>query len=242
MESIVRWTESPGPCQYRPDHNCRLEYVLVSALTPDEYMGYLLAGWRRFGHTIFRQTCLGPGSCRPLRIDAARFVPNRSQRRTRTANERVVQLRIGTPAATPEKVALFQRFHAERSQTRGWSTYGRRASAEFTRSFAVNPFPTQEWCYYLDGALVGVGYVDELAGGLSAIYFVRDPRYRGRSLGTWNVLNLLDRASALGLPHVYLGYYVDGCPSLQYKANFRPNEYLDPDVHWRLTGKGEPTR
>ena len=75
--------------------------------------------------------------------------------------------------------------------------------------------------------------MDELAGGLSAIYFVRDPSCHDRSLGTWNVLNLIDRARALGLPHVYLGYHVDGCPSLRYKASFRPNEILHRDGIWR---------
>jgi leucyl-tRNA---protein transferase len=233
METIDRWTDSPSPCDYRPDHTCRREYLYVAALDPDEYMAYLLAGWRRFGHTLFRLNCSGLGACRSLRVDVARFRPDRSQRRTRKANEGVVQLRIGTPTVTSEKVALFDRFHADRSQTRGWSPTEPDDAMEYARSFVLNPFPTQEWCYYLDGVLVGVGYVDDLAGGLSAIYFAHEPNCRDRSLGTWNVLNLLDRASALGLPHVYLGYHTEVCPSLQYKARFRPNQRLDPDGQWR---------
>jgi arginine-tRNA-protein transferase len=200
---------------------------------PDEYMSYLLAGWRRFGHAVFRQNCSGPGACRSLRVDAARFRTDRSQRRTRKANEGAVRLRIDTPAVTPEKVALFDRFHSDRSETRGWPPYRPGDAEEFARSWVSNPFHTQEWCYTLDDVLIGVGYVDELAGGLSAIYFARDPTYADRSLGTWNALCLLDRASALGLPHVYLGYHASGCPSLQYKARFRPNQCLDPDGVWR---------
>ena len=233
METVVRWTEPPGPCIYLPGHMCRREYLSVAKLEPDEYMAYLLAGWRRFGHTVFRQSCSGPGACRSLRVDAAGFRPDRSQCRTRKANEATLLLRIGTPAASPEKVALFDRFHADRSETRGWSPYEPGDLEEFAQSFVLNPFPTQEWCYFLDGVLVGLGYVDELARGLSAIYFVRDPAHRDRSLGTWNVLCLLDRARALGLPHVYLGYHADGCPSLQYKARFRPNQSLDSDGEWR---------
>ncbi len=234
METIVRWTEPPSPCQYVPDHVCRFEYLRVSTVTPDEYMMHLLAGWRRFGHTLFRQRCSGPGACRSLRVDAARFRPDRSQRRTRKANEGMVRLRIGGPALTPEKAALFERFHADRSETRGWSPYEPGDVAGFASSFLLNPFPTQEWCYYLEDALVGVGYVDELSGGLSAIYFVRDPTCHERSLGTWNVLCLLDRVRALGLPHVYLGYHADGCPSLKYKGRFRPNQHLDSDGVWRI--------
>jgi arginine-tRNA-protein transferase len=196
-------------------------------------MAYLLAGWRRFGYMIFRQNCLGPNACRSLRVNVAHFRATRSQRRTHKANAGTVRLRIGTPAVTPEKVAVFERFQADRSDTRGWLPYEPGDAAEFVRSLASNPFPTQEWCYLLDDVLIGVGYVDELSVGLSAIYFARDPAYEDRSLGTWNVLCLISRARALALPHVYLGYHVDGYPSLQYKARFRPNERLDPDGVWR---------
>jgi arginine-tRNA-protein transferase len=233
METNIRWTDPAEPCVYGPDHICQSEYLYVAALDADEYMAYLLVGWRRFGHTLFRRRCSGPGACRSLRVDVARFRPDRGQRRTRKANEGVVQLRIGAPTVMPEKVALLDRFHADRSETRGWPPHEIDEPGEYARNFVSNPFPTQEWCYFLDDVLVGVGYVDDLAGGLSAIYFAHDPEHRDRSLGTWNVLNLIDRASALGLPHVYLGYSGDRCASLRYKARFRPNQSLDPDGVWR---------
>jgi arginine-tRNA-protein transferase len=233
MKTLAHWMSSPSRCSYLPDRLWRPESIYVAQLDPDEYMAYLLAGWRRFGRTLFRPRCPGCVACRSLRVDAARFRPDRSQRRCRKANEGAVHLRIGRPGITPEKVALLDRFHAHRSRTKGWPRHDPGDVAEYFTSFVDNPFPTQEWCYFLGAALVGVGYVDELAGGLSAIYFAHDPAHVDRSLGTWNVLNLLDRASALGLPHVYLGYYVAGCPSMQYKARFRPNQALDADGRWR---------
>jgi arginine-tRNA-protein transferase len=232
MEINLRWTDPPRRCDYAPDHICRHDYLYIAALDPDEYMTHLLAGWRRFGHTLFRYRCAGRDACRSLRVDVPRFGPDRSQRRTRKRNEGAVELRIGTPAVTPEKLALFDRFHADRSETRGWPVSEPHDAEEYARSFVLNPFPTQEWCYLLDDMLVGVGYVDVLAGGLSAIYFAHDPTYRDRSLGTWNVLTLIERASALGLPHVYLGYVCDSCPSLRYKARFRPNQILGTDGRW----------
>jgi arginine-tRNA-protein transferase len=95
-----------------------------------------------------------------------------------------------------------------------------------------NPFRTEEWCYHLEGELIGVGYVDALPGGLSAVYFFYDPAHRQRSLGTWNVLNVLRETTRRGLPYTYLGYYVEGCPSMVYKARFAPNEILGPDGQW----------
>jgi arginine-tRNA-protein transferase len=80
--------------------------------------------------------------------------------------------------------------------------------------------------------LVGVGYVDRLPRSLSAIYFYHDPDERKRSLGTFNILSLIDRAQQWQLPYVYLGYYVAGCRSLEYKARFRPNEVLNSHGQW----------
>ena len=240
METLARWTEPHRPCNYVPEHVCQLRYLHVASLGRDEYMSFLLTGWRRFGHTLFRQRCSGPGACRSLRVDVTRFRPDRSQRRARKANAGDVSLRIGAPAVTREKVDLFDRFHGERSETKGWAPSEPGDAAEYARMFVVNPFPTQEWCYFLDDTLVGVGYVDELAGGLSAIYFAHDPSHHDRSLGTWNVLSLIDRAFYLGLAHVYLGYHADGCPSLRYKGRFRPNQSLELDGSWCDGGTGKP--
>jgi leucyl-tRNA---protein transferase len=228
METLFRWTEPPSRCTYFSEHNCQREYLCVRALDRSEYMAFLLQGWRRFGRTVFRQNCSGPDACKSLRVDVARFRAGR----TRKANEASVRLEIGTPSVTPEKLALLGRFHDERSLARGWK-HDSHDAADFAEAFVLNPFPTQEWCYFLDEILVGVGYVDELPGGLSAIYFARDPAYGERSLGTWNVLSILEQARALSLPHVYLGYHSDGCPSLQYKARFRPHQRLGPDGVWR---------
>ena len=90
----------------------------------------------------------------------------------------------------------------------------------------------EEWRYLLNGRLVGVGYVDALPDGLSAIYYFSDPDERSRSLGTFNVLSIIEEAGRRGLPWVYLGYYVKGCRSVEYKARFAPNEVLGADGTW----------
>ena len=43
---------------------------------------------------------------------------------------------------------------------------------------------------------------------------------------------MIESARERGLPHVYLGYYVEGCRSLEYKARFRPNEVIGPQGQW----------
>jgi leucyl-tRNA---protein transferase len=135
-------------------------------------------------------------------------------------------LRIGKPSVTQAKLALYDRYHSHQTITKGWPEQPAKNADSYESSFIDNPFPTEEWCYYLDGKLVGVGYQDVLPEGLSAIYFYYEPALRKRSLGTWNVLRTIEEASHRGLPHVYLGYYVAGSASMTYKSRFVPNQVL----------------
>ena len=85
--------------------------------------------------------------------------------------------------------------------------------------------------------------MDALPEALSAIYCYYDPTERARSLGTFNILSLLASARERGLPHVYLGYYVAGCRSMEYKRTFRPNEVLGPNGTWgRSSWDDRPSR
>jgi arginine-tRNA-protein transferase len=232
MESLFRYVAPPSRCGYLPDQLWRLEYEHVATLSPAEYMERMREGWRRFGTLLFRPRCRTCRACQSLRVLVDQFHPDRSQRRARKTNEGIVQLHIGTPSVTRAKLNLYDRYHAHQADAKGWPSHPAKDAYEYARSFVDNPFPTQEWCYYLEQRLVGVGYVDVLPGGLSAIYFYYDPDERGRSLGTWNVLKVLDQAAALELPHVYLGYYVGGCSSMTYKSRFTPNQILGADGSW----------
>jgi arginine-tRNA-protein transferase len=150
----------------------------------------------------------------------------------RKANENLVRLEIGAPSVSGTKLRLHDAFHRFQSHRKGWPLHEPKDTDSYSTSFLENPFEVREWGYYLGERLVGVGYVDELPSSLSAIYYFYDPEERHRSLGTWNVLSVIEHARRRGVPHVYLGYYVEGCESLQYKASFRPNEILRADGHW----------
>jgi arginine-tRNA-protein transferase len=233
MESLFHYLAPRSACGYLPDRDWSLEYELVRSVSPDEYLQRMKEGWRRFGYTMFRPQCPSCRACQSLRVPTATFQPSRSQRRARKMNEQEVKLRIGPPAVTRHKLQLYDRYHAFQSDAKGWPQHPAKDPGSYGESFVANPFVTEEWCYFLNDRLVGVGYVDVLPEGLSAIYFFYDPALRPRSLGTWNVLCILDEARRRRRQHVYLGYYVAGCASLEYKALFRPNEVLGPDGVWR---------
>lgn len=233
MEILYQFVSPPSPCSYLPDRDWSLEYQRVLSVSAEEYMHYLLTGWRRFGTMLFRPRCPACTACQTLRVPVATFQPNRSQRRAWKKNENELALQIREPSVSAAKLTLYDRFHRFQSQKKGWPEYPAKDAASYRESFVHNPFFTEEWCYFLGGKLVAVGYVDALPRGLSAIYFFYEPKLRERSLGTFNVLQVIEQARRRGIPHVYLGYYVAGCASLEYKAGYRPNEILAPDGNWR---------
>jgi leucyl-tRNA---protein transferase len=76
------------------------------------------------------------------------------------------------------------------------------------------------------GDLIAVSLTDEMSDGLSMVYSFYEPEQQDRSLGTFMILDHIRRAKAMGLPYLYLGYWVEGSKKMAYKARFRPQERL----------------
>jgi arginine-tRNA-protein transferase len=79
-----------------------------------------------------------------------------------------------------------------------------------------------------------VALIDRLADGLSSVYAFFEPEMRGASFGTYNVLWQIQRCATLGLPYLYLGYWIAESRKMAYKATFRPVEGLRDGVWERL--------
>ncbi len=226
MEKVFQFP--PSTCEYLPAQQAQLVYELPKQLQPVDFMKRLKEGWRRFGPLLFRPECPSCRKCLSLRVLVADFRPSESQQRVQRGNEGEIELRIAAPSIDAARLELFINFHEHGHRTKGWPAPTEEAESEL-RCHLYNPFPTEEWSYWINDRLVGVGYVDALPEGLSAIYFFHDPHQHQRSLGTFNILTMIERAKERQLPHVYLGYYVEGCRSLEYKKRFRPNEILHDD-------------
>ena len=141
MESLYHFIAPPSACGYLPDQTWRLEYDIVGALSPAEYMQRMLQGWRRFGDAVFRPRCPTCRSCRSLRVLVDRFRPDRSQRRARKGNEGEVRLEIGPPTVTRAKLDLYDRYHAYQADARGWPEHPAKDAAGYANSLRGQPLP-----------------------------------------------------------------------------------------------------
>ncbi|KNC56490.1 uncharacterized protein AMSG_11508 [Thecamonas trahens ATCC 50062] len=103
-------------------------------------------------------------------------------------------------------------------------------------SFCTTP-PTGYGSYHmrwwLGEELIAVSVLDVLPACLSSVYFFYDPDQAHLSLGVVSaeVEILLTAALSAHLPslkYYYLGYYVDSCPKMQYKGEYKPFELLCP--------------
>lgn len=89
-----------------------------------------------------------------------------------------------------------------------------------------------------EGPLLGVSLTDILGDGLSMVYSFYEPDAAGRSLGTFMILDHIARTRRMGLPHLYLGYWVEGSKKMAYKARFLPQERLGMQG-WERFGCGK---
>ncbi|MBC6439593.1 MAG: arginyltransferase [Rhodospirillales bacterium] len=214
-------------CPYLPD---RLENKVVTDLSGPHAQALhdelTLAGFRRSHNLVYRPSCVGCEACVPVRIPVARFKPSRSQRRTQRQNEDLA-VSLTPSQATFEHYALFDRYQQARHKGGGMSAM---SFPDFRAMIEETPVDTRLVEMRDDhGELVAVSLSDWLADGLSGIYKFFEPDLGARSLGTYLILWHIEHARCLGLPHVYLGYWIGACSKMSYKTNFRPLEALTGD-------------
>ena len=219
-------------CVYLPDRLARSEYRIVAELSASEYEALMERGWRKFGAALHKPVCAGCSECRSLRVETENFVPSRSQRRTLQKNSDLSVI-FTPPYLDDERLALYHRYHAAQEVEKGWPGVS-KTPQDYYYSFVHNPVPAMEIAVRdPEGVLRAVVLTDVTENIVSGVYHYHDPDWRERGVGAFAMLQTIELARRMARKWVYFGYWVAGCPSLAYKANFGPHEVLGDDGVWR---------
>ncbi len=229
---------APSPCPYLPGREERKVFTHLVGARARELNDLLTHGGFRRSQTIaYRPACETCRACVSVRVLVDEFVPNRTCRKTLRYNADLIG--VSAPnKPTSDQYSLFRRYLDIRHPEGGMAEMTVLDYAMMVEDSHVDTNlieyrprgPDSGLAGKGRGDLVAVALTDRMADGLSMVYSFYDPAQERRSLGTFMILDHIDRCRKLGLPYLYLGYWVQGSPKMDYKARFLPQE--------RLMGRG----
>ena len=227
---------APSPCPYLPGKEERKVFThLVGERAPGLNNLLTHGGFRRSQSIAYRPACEACRACVSVRVVTEDFRPSRNMRRIAERNEDIIgEMRAPTP--TSEQYSVFRSYLDARHRDGGMAdmtvldyammvedSHVETRIIEYRRrgpDSGINRRGT--------GALLAVALTDVLNDGLSMVYSFFEPEEEARSLGTFMILDHITRARRMGLPYVYLGYWIRGSRKMDYKGRFLPQERLMP--------------
>ncbi len=217
---------APSPCPYLPGAQERKVFThLVGRRAVALNDTLTQTGFRRSQTIAYRPACENCRACVSVRVLVDDFRPSGSQQRVLRANADIVgDAAPNKPSA--EQYALFRRYLDSRHPDGGMADMSMLDYSMMIEDSHIDTSLTEYRCGGPVGRLVGACLTDRLADGLSLVYSFYAPDEAKRSLGAHMILDAIARARALGLPHVYLGYWVEGSRKMAYKAAYLPQERL----------------
>jgi len=229
---------APSPCPYLSGREERKVFThLVGERAPELNDLLTHGGFRRSQSIAYRPACETCRACVSVRVVVEDFRPTRSMRRVLDRNsDLVAEMRV--PVPTSEQYSVFRGYLDSRHRDGGMADmtvldYAMMVEDSHVETRIVEfrrRGPDSRITGRSNGPLLGVALTDVLSDGLSMVYSFFDPDAGDRSLGTFIILDHIARARRLGLPYVYLGYWVKGSKKMDYKGRFLPQE--------RLSGNG----
>ncbi len=220
---------SPAPCPYLPGKEERKVFThLVGRRAARLNDALTHSGFRRSQTIAYRPACENCKACVSVRILCEEFEPGRTQKKILARNADLVG-ELGLSRADSEQFGLFRAYLDSRHSDGGMADmamldYGMMIEDSHVESRLVRYRLRDPDAAH--GPLVACCLTNVLDDGLSMVYSFYDPALANRSLGAYMILDHIFRARAMGLPHLYLGYWVAGSRKMDYKAQYLPQERL----------------
>lgn len=227
------YVTSPAPCPYLPGRKERKVFTELTGTNADELNDALSKiGFRRSQGVAYRPSCIDCAACISVRVVAGEFEPNATQRRLLRRNTDL-DITACRPWSTEEQFGLLRTYLAARHPDGGMVGMDEIDYADMIVQTPVTSHVIEYREPSLDGRpgrLVGACLTDTQGDGYSLIYSFFAPDDAQRSgLGTFIIIDHIRRAVEAGLPHVYLGYWIEGSARMAYKQRFQPLERLGPN-------------
>jgi len=217
-------------CSYLQGKEQTTHYKIIDNCSLRSSEALIQRGFRRFGKMYFRPICPTCDECKSLKIDVQNYTFSKSARRIIKKAHNIRQY-LQKPSLTKEHLELFEKYHLYMHQKKGWD-YSQTSPDHYYNSFVLGHEDFgYEVLYFDEDKLIAVDLIDILEDGISSIYFYYDPDYAKFSLGKLSLYQQIIFAQNAQKKWIYLGYYVKECPSLAYKAEYKPY----------LTLKGRPS-
>ena len=215
-------------CPYLPERKKQIRYFLASELNESDISLLLAKGWRKFGVYFFQPSCPDCSECIPVRVLCDEFKPSKSQRRNLKKNSNIDI--VFAPLKYSERAFEIYKDHSSQRFSQDCNL------EEFISGFFSPSVPSLQSEYYLNGELIGLGFLDKGEDCLSSVYFIYDTKFSYLGLGTFSILKEIEHTQMLGLKYYCLGYYVQECQRMAYKNNFRPREHYNwLEDKWEVT-------
>ena len=228
---------APSPCPYLPDRHERKVFAhlpLSDGASVNDSLTQV--GFRRSQNIAYRPACESCSACVSARIPAGDYVFSRSERRVLSRNDDL-ERHLVEAEATMEQFDLLRRYLTTRHADGGMAEMTWPDYVAMVEDTAVRTHLVEYRRASADGGpgdLIACALIDLMGDGLSMVYSFYETGPGARpGLGTFMILDHVVRAAQVGMRYVYLGYWVDGSPRMDYKRRFSPLEMLTPHG-WRL--------
>lgn len=219
LNNLQFYITAPHTCSYLENQTARSQVAAPNHLvTAPVYSELIKMGFRRSGLYTYRPHCDQCQACIPVRLLVDEFTPNRTQRRILKRNRHLSTL-FKPLEFNEEQYELYRIYQATRHSGGGMDQDNRDQFRNFLLATNVDSLLVE---FREHGQLRIVSLIDQVADGISSVYTFFDPTLTQASLGAYNILWQIEFCKLLGLPYLYLGYWIAESRKMSYKTNYQP--------------------